>query len=92
MVSNMPPGYDEDGGAEDTDHLIGAGWWPSEQVEELQVQVKALRNEMFYEDGLMKNGVSVKFLARISLLTHAAGLDVPPDILAEAQRLLPDQQ
>lgn len=76
---------------QDYDHLIEAGWWTSEQADEVRRHIEALRREQIYEGGMMQQGVNTKFLARISLLSHAAGINVPPDILEEAQRLLPDK-
>lgn len=74
---------------QDYDHLIDAGWLTSEQAAEIKAQVEALRREQIYEGGMMVQGINTKFLARISLLSDAVGIYVPPDILEEAKRLLP---
>jgi hypothetical protein len=62
-----------DGDDPDYDHLIDAGWWPSEQVEDVKAAVTALFIEPIYEHGRKENGVSHLFLCRMTLLKHAVG-------------------
>jgi hypothetical protein len=50
------------------------GWWDDEQVAAMRDAVMALSNETLYEGGKMENGISVRFLARISVLKLRAGL------------------
>lgn len=77
---------DDDAG--DTDYLIDAGWWPSETVREVQDAIKALASEPVYESGDKANGISVRFLARLTLLKNAAelvGYDDP--LVVEARQM-----
>lgn len=64
------------------DSLIDAGWWPSEQAKEVEAAIEALDRETLYEDGKKDNGVSVRFLARITMLRLAAGLIRSDDPMA----------
>ena len=75
-----------DDGAETNDHLIDAGWWTSEQAEEMAEAIKALFAEPVYEDGEMAKGISVRFLMRMQMLKDAAGIAEPDDrFVAEAR-------
>lgn len=56
------------------DTLIDAGWWPSEQAQEVTDAIKALCAETLYEGGKKDNGVAVRFLARMTMLQLAAGI------------------
>lgn len=60
------------------DSLIDAGWWPSEQAQEVTGAIKALRAEQMYENGRKEDGVSTRFLMRMTMLEVAAGL-MPAD-------------
>lgn len=75
-----------DDGADEYDHLIDAGWWPSEQAEEVVEAIKALFAEQVYEDGDMAKGISVRFLMRMQMLKDAACMADPDDcFVAEAR-------
>lgn len=75
-----------DDGVEEYDHLIDAGWWTSEQAEEMVEAIKALFAEQIYEDGEMAKGVSVRFLMRMHMLKDAACMAEPNDpFVAEAR-------
>lgn len=68
------------------------GWWDEDDVAGVQEAVTALCKEMLYEGGKKDNGVSVRFLARMSVLRFRAGLakkDEP--LIAEALALLGDE-
>ncbi len=61
------------------------GWWNDEQVTGLTDAVQALCAETLYEGGKKDNGVSVRFLARMSVLKYRAGLATADDpLIAEA--------
>lgn len=75
-----------DDGAGDYDHLLDAGWWPSEQAEEMVGAINALFAEPIYEDGEKANGISVRFLMRMQMLKDAACMAEPNDpFVAEAR-------
>lgn len=75
--------YEEDG--PDYDHLLDAGWWASEQTKEVCEAIEALAKAPVYEGCQVANGVSVEFLMRLTLLRSAANLDVPAEMVAEAE-------
>lgn len=50
------------------------GWWGSDQVDDVVQAIKDLRAESVYEHGNKESGISVRFLARITMLEHMAGL------------------
>lgn len=69
------------------------GWWDDDQVASVQEAVKALCEETLYENGKKDDGVSVRFLARMSVLKLRAGLakkDEP--LIAEALALLGEEE
>ena len=47
-----------------------------------------LRNEAVYENGTMADGISVRFLMRMTLLFDAVGLEEDTDVVAEAKDAL----
>lgn len=54
--------------------------------------VKALVGETLYEGGEMQRGIAVKFLARITLLKSAVGIEQPQPLVEEAMALVkPDR-
>lgn len=67
---------------------------PYEETEDtvLRVQdaVRALRAETLYDGGQMANGVSVQFLARLTILAHEARVleHTTPFLVNEARRIL----
>lgn len=61
------------------------GWWDEDSVSGMQEAVTALCAETLYEGGNKDNGVSVRFLARMSVLKLRAGLAKADDpLIAEA--------
>jgi hypothetical protein len=50
------------------------GWWGDDQVAGVTEAVQALCSETLYESGNKDLGVSVRFLARMSVLKYRAGL------------------
>lgn len=80
--------YEVWGGGDEPDyeHLLEAGWWASEQVDEVKDAIKALRAEPVYEGGNRDGGISLRFLMRITLLEVAAGLRDGNDPLAMEAR------
>ena len=84
--------WGDDDGAGDYDHLIDAGWWTSEDVEEVRDLVRALEAETVYENGRKEEGISVRFLARLTLLRDKVGLDGPAELVAEARRLVAETE
>jgi hypothetical protein len=81
-------GDDDDG--YDYDHLLEAGWWTSEQASAVTEAIKALVAEQLYETpGAPATGVSVAFLARLTILRAEAGLLSEDDpLVIEARALL----
>ena len=79
-----------DDNADEYDHLLEAGWWTSEQVDDVRAAIDALFKETFYENAEKAKGVSPRFLARITLLRDAAGFNVDAALLAEAKALTSD--
>lgn len=79
-----------DGDQDDnTDHLLDAGWWPSEQANAVLAAIKDLDAEPIYEDGQMSKGISPRFLMRMTILKYEAGL-LPHDdpLVKEAEAAL----
>ena len=76
---------EDDGGA---DRYLDAGWWPSETVLEVQAAIKALDAEPMYENGDKANGISTRFLARLTLLKNAAELIAYDDPLVVEARAM----
>ena len=65
------------------------GWWDEDMVLAMQEAVKALSEETLYEGGKKENGISVRFLARISILKLRAGLaDASDPYIAEGMKML----
>lgn len=79
-------GDPEDDGWE---HFADAGCWSSDEVDEVTAAIKALREEPVYENALKANGISVRFLMRITLLEAAANLRAHDDpLVVEARAVL----
>ncbi len=72
-----------DGDDDNTDHLLDAGWWPGEQTAEVVDAIKALRAEPLYQNGRMVDGISTRFLMRITMLEVAAGIRPQDDPFAK---------
>lgn len=73
------------GDEEDYSHLTDAGWWDGDQVREVLDAINALTAENVYESNKKENGISVRFLQRLTQLRQAAGLDVHPTAAEEAK-------
>ena len=68
------------------------GWWDEDQVAGVQEATKALCDEPLYGGGKKENGVSVRFLARMSVLKLRAELVEPDDpLIVEALAILGEQ-
>jgi len=68
------------------------GWWDEEQVSGVKEAVKALCEETLYEDGKKENGISVRFLARMSVLKLRSGMAKADDpLIAEALALVGEE-
>lgn len=68
------------------------GWWDEDQVAGVEDAVKALCEEPLYEDGKKDSGVSVRFLARMSVLKLRAGLAKADDpLIAEALAIVGEE-
>ena len=48
------------------------GWWDEDTVNDVQTAIKDLCAETVYENGKKEDGISVRFLARLTLLRYAA--------------------
>ena len=82
-------GDGDDGSDGTVERLMDAGWWPSEKAKEVEDAIKALRSEPVYENGDKANGISTRFLMRVTLLEVAAELRHSDDPLAiEASAVL----
>lgn len=78
-----------DDGAGDYDHLLDAGWWPSEIVDEVKDTIHALVSEPVYDSGDISKGISVRFLARLTLLRNAAEmLQANDPLVVDAKRVI----
>ncbi len=76
-------GSGEDMGMGDEhDHLLEAGWWTDDKVKEVCDAIEALSAIAFYTTS---SSINPEIHMRIALLRNAAGLDVPPELLAEAE-------
>ena len=69
------------------------GCWSECEVSVVQDCIKALVAEALYEDGQMAKGVSVRFLARLTILQGEAGL-IPTDgpLYREAEAMFAAEQ
>lgn len=71
---------------------LPAGSWDEDQAGGVQEAVKALCEETLYENGKKDQGVSERFLARMSVLKLRAGLAQKDDpLIAEALALLGEE-
>lgn len=78
-----------DAWGDDDPRDIPEGWWPDSTVEVVQQCIRELIAERIYEDGQMAKGISVRFLARLTILQGEAGL-LPTDgaFYKDAERVL----
>lgn len=69
------------------------GCWGPVEVEVVTQCIKELCAEPVYEGGVMANGISVRFLARLTILQGEAGL-IPTDgpLYKEAEEMFRDVQ
>jgi hypothetical protein len=72
----------------DSRQLFDAGWWGPDDVADVKKRIVDLAQEPLYENGRKEDGVSVRFLMRLTLLKQAAGLDVPEQLASEARAAL----
>jgi len=64
------------------------GWWNEDDVQQVKDCISDLNKETLYEKGRKDNGISVRFLARITLLQGAAGLlEYDDPMLLEARSM-----
>lgn len=69
------------------------GCWGSATVECVVGCIKDLRKEPVYERGRKENGISTRFLARVTLLEAEAGIRDPGDpFVKEAEAMLADDR
>lgn len=72
-------------------HFIDNGWWDEDTSARVTEAVQALSAETVYEDGKKENGISERFLMRLSILRDECGLMKAPHeqaIVAEARLAL----
>jgi len=68
-------------------------WWDEDQTAGVQEAVRALCEEALYENGKKYQGISVRFLARLSVLKLRTGLARKDDpFIAEALALLGEDE
>lgn len=68
------------------------GWWTDVTVDIVQDCIKDLVAEPVYEGGKMENGISVRFLARLTVLRGEAGLlDISDPLFKEAEAMFAEQ-
>jgi hypothetical protein len=86
-IPGMDSYYEPDDGPELPD-----GWWDEDTVDQVQEAVRRLVGETLYEGGQMANGISVRFVARLSMLQNAVGL-MPDDnpLVIEATAMFRDE-
>ncbi len=65
---------DDDAG--DYDHLIEAGWWTSEQVDEVREAIRALQSTPMFAAGKWE-GLSPEWLKKLEALAAVADVDAP---------------
>lgn len=82
-MSREARGDEDDNEYACVDSLIDAGWWPSEQAQEVTDAIKALCSERMYKNNWKEDGVSVRFLMRMTMLKVAAGLTPADDMFAK---------
>jgi len=79
-------------GEQDEGPELPDGWWDEDQVTGVTEAVKALCEETLYEDGKKDSGVSVRFLARMSVLKLRAGLAKADDpVIVEALAIVGEE-
>lgn len=65
------------------------GWWNDDTVKDVQDAINALCAETVYEDGKKDNGVSERFLARLTILRATAMLvNYDDPLVRDAERVL----
>jgi hypothetical protein len=68
---------------------VPEGWWTDVTVQVVQECIRDLLAEPIYEDRQMAKGISVRFLARLSILQGEAGLMSTKDpMYIDAERIL----
>ena len=68
------------------------GWWDKDQVAGVEAAVNALCEEALYEDGKKDSGVSIRVLARMSVLELRAGRAKAGDpLIAEALAIVGEE-
>ena len=76
--------WGDDDGTGDYDHLIDAGWWSSEQADDVTERIKDLARECVFEGRTGGPRFRTQFRARLVMLQHAAYL------LADSDRVVLD--
>ena len=76
---------------EPQEHYVPEGWWTDDEVVFCQETVKELLAEPIYEGGEKHNGISERFLARLTLLREAVQLARSDDpLVIDARRVIGD--
>lgn len=80
---------DNDDDSTTASHLLDNGWWDDDTVQRVKDAVQALRSEAIYENERKDDGISVKFLMRMAVLSAEVGLMEESDpIVIEARAAL----
>lgn len=65
------------------------GWWTEDEVQAAQEAMKELLAEPVYEGGKKENGISERFIARMTLLREAVKLARSDDpMVVDARRVI----
>ena len=68
----------------DVEPLLDAGWWEPEKAGAVLGAIQALVEDPVYESGKKENGISARFLMRLTVLQYEAGFEVPQPMYDEA--------
>jgi len=71
--------WGDDDGAGEYDHLLDAGWWDDQKVEEVKTAIIAVLRATVYENRQKANGISEEIIGALLELRRVAEIEEPPD-------------
>lgn len=74
----------------DPEPLLDAGWWDPDKAKAVEEAINALHQEQVYQNGNVSEGIAERFIARLTMLRHEAGVDLPEHFVNEARSVLGD--
>jgi hypothetical protein len=80
--------WGDEGDGFDAGALLEAGWWDPDKAEAVKQAAEAIHREPLYEGGKKENGISTRFLMRLTILRFEMGIDMPQPLVDEARASL----